>query len=97
MSDEQQDGEEITALAGFVEDDGRRFTEKYYANVRQFSMNEAAFNFYTLIASQIQISGDLFDPPPARIRGNIVNLDTPTEEVIGFFAAFSVKERGSLY
>ena len=94
LSDEQIDGERITSLAGFISDDGQRYTERYYANVQQYSLNEEAFNFYTLIASQVSIDGDLFDPPPARIRGNIINLDDPTEEIIGFFGAFSIQERG---
>ncbi len=93
FSDDQVDGQTITAFAGFLQDDGLRFTDKYYANVRQFSMNEEAFNFYSLVQSQIEIDGDLFDPPPARIRGNIINLDNPTEEIIGFFAVFGIQER----
>lgn len=93
FSDEQLNGQTITAPVGFLVDDGLRFTEKYYANVRQYSMNEEAFNFYTLIQSQVEIDGDLFDPPPARIRGNIINLDDPTEDIIGFFSAFGIQER----
>ncbi len=93
LDDEQQNGQSITALAGFLADDGLRFTERYRANVQQYSMNQEAFTFYNLIASQISIDGDLFDPPPARIRGNMVNLDDPSEDIIGFFAAFGVQER----
>ena len=93
LSDDQLDGERITSLAGLITDDGQRYTERYYANVQQYSLNEEAFNFYSLVASQVSIDGDLFDPPPARIRGNIINLDDPTEEIIGFFGAFSIQER----
>ena len=46
-----------------------------------------------LLESQIEIDGDLFDPPPAEIRGNIRNVDRPDEIVIGFFGAYSVKKK----
>ena len=47
-----------------------------------------AFEFYNLLREQATIRGTIFDPPPAAIRGNIINTIDPNEEVIGFFGAF---------
>jgi len=70
----------------FVEDDGLRFVnEKYLIRVKQYAISSFAYEFYSLLQSQLEISGDIFDSPPATVRGNIVSLDNPDEEVIGYF------------
>ena len=38
----------------------------------------------------MSITGDIFDPPPATLRGNMVNLTNPDEIVIGYFRASDV-------
>jgi hypothetical protein len=87
-SDNNQDGREITTLAGFIEDDGKRFTGNYLLRVQMASLSDEAYAFYRLLDGQLAIDGDLFDAPPANIRGNLINLDNPQEQVLGFFGAY---------
>ncbi len=101
FNDLQSNGSTISKRVGFVQDDGLRFgnstgdpNRQYYAEVEQWALSQEAFAFFSLLKSQIEIDGDIFDPPPAEITGNIRNLDRPDEIVIGFFGAYSVKKKG---
>lgn len=87
-NDQNQDGNEIVELAVFIEDNGARFNAPYYLRVEQLSLTGRAFQFYNLVKTQSEISGSIFDPPPAQISGNIINLDDPNEPSLGYFGAF---------
>ena len=72
---------------GFVEDDGLRFIDTYRIDVRQLNISQEAYRFLRLVKQQSEISGSVFDPPPANIRGNMISLDDPDEVVLGYFIA----------
>ena len=72
---------------GFIEDDGLRFIQTYRVDLRQMSISQEAYRFLRLVKQQTEISGSVFDPPPATIRGNIISLEDPEEEVLGYFIA----------
>lgn len=95
-SDVNSNGNEVTTLAAYLPDDGGRFDEKYLVRLEQYSLSREAFQFYKLLNSQIEIDGDIFDPPPASITSNIVNVTNPDERVIGYFHASDVY-RDSIY
>ena len=86
-SDLDFNGNLTSQLAGFIIDDGARFDDKYMIRVYQRSITKEAFQFFNLLNSQLSISGNLFDPPPATLRGNIINIDQPESPVIGYFYA----------
>lgn len=88
--DNQSDGGVFRELAGFIPDNGRRFMEKYMLVVKLSSLTTEAFQFLDLVKEQLSIEGNIFDPPPATIRGNMINLDNPDEDVIGYFRASDV-------
>ncbi|MEO1260055.1 MAG: DUF4249 domain-containing protein [Bacteroidota bacterium] len=90
LKDNNSDGNVQTELAGFVPDDGRRFMERYMVAIKLSSLTKEAFQFLELIKEQLSIEGNIFDPPPAKIRGNMINLDNPDEDVIGYFRASAV-------
>ncbi len=89
--DNLSNGNTITEKVGYVEDDGGRFMEKYLVIVQQVSLSKEAFQFYELLQNQLSIQGDIFDPPPAKITSNFINLDNPNEDIIGFFTASDIK------
>ncbi len=91
FKDNLTDGNNNAQLAAFIPDDGKRFMEKYLVVVRQYSLNKTAYQFYDLLKNQLSIQGNIFDPPPATIRGNMINLDDPDAEVIGYFRASDVQ------
>jgi hypothetical protein len=88
--DRNINGNRSTEVVAFIEDDGLRFFDKYLIRVEQFSMTQEAFQFFELLDEQLSISGDIFDPPPAKITGNMINIDDPDEDVIGYFWAADV-------
>ncbi len=89
-SDRLTNGNNTKVLAAFVEDDGLRMRDKYMVRIFQHSLSENAYQFYRLVEQQTTIEGGIFDPPPATIGGNIVRLDNPDEQVIGYFTASDV-------
>ncbi len=92
QSDANKDGRELTELAAFILDDGKRFNSNYQLRLRQYSLTKEAFAYFNLLSSQLGIDGDIFDAPPAQLRGNIISLDDPTQATIGYFGAFHVSE-----
>ena len=83
-----QNGSEITTLAAFIEDDGKRFEFSYRVRINFMTISAEAFGFYNRLASQLSIEGDIFDPPPAEILSNIINIGETRGEAIGFFGAY---------
>lgn len=90
LDDSDVNGGLITRNIGFIEDDGIRFRGLYQLTVTQQSLNLESFRFLDLLNEQLSIDGDIFDPPPSTLRGNIINLNNPDELVIGYFFASDV-------
>lgn len=86
-SDEFFNGVNTQETVAFIEDNGRRFRDTYRADVQQVSVTPGAYRFLRLVLQQIQISGSVFDQPPANIRGNMISLTNPDEVVLGYFMA----------
>ncbi len=88
--DSQSNGVLTTSKAVFVEDDGRRFEFSYRTQVNLMSISAEAFSYFSTLEGQLSIDGDIFDPPPANIVGNILNLSDPNQQILGFFGAFDL-------
>jgi hypothetical protein len=86
-SDDNFNGLSTRLVAGFIPDNGRRFVNTYRIDLRQLNVSQEAFRFLRLVKQQSEISGSVFDPPPANIRGNMISLDDPEEVVLGYFIA----------
>ena len=71
----------------FIPDDGLRFITFSRLDLTQLSISSEAYRFLRLVKQQTEISGSVFDPPPATIRGNMISLDNPNEVVLGYFLA----------
>ncbi|MDX1628747.1 MAG: DUF4249 family protein, partial [Fulvivirga sp.] len=96
LNDKFFNGQKKEALIGFVEDNGLRYQEKYFLIASLRSISEDGHNFFEIIRQQLDLSGDVFDPPPATVNGNIFNINTPDEPVIGFFSVSDIK-KDSIY
>ena len=90
FKDNLTNGNTVKTKVGYIPDDGFRFTDKYMVVVEQRSLSQSAYQFLSLIQNQLSIQGDIFDPPPATIRGNMLNVNNPEEDVIGFFSMSDV-------
>lgn len=88
--DSNFNGLNTAQIAGYLEDDGLRLTYKYRFDLEQMAISEETFRFLRLVNQQITLTGSVFDPPPANLRGNMVSLTNPDETVLGHFFAAGV-------
>ncbi len=91
-SDRYYNGNTFKNKVLFIEDDGVRFYEKYIIEIEQLSISKEAYEFFELLNNQLSIKGNIFDPPPATIRGNIIGITNPDEAVVGYFTASDVTQ-----
>lgn len=73
--------------AAFILDNALRFVNTFRIDLEQYSISQEAYRFLRLAKQQAELSGSVFDPPPANIRGNMISLDNPDEVVLGYFMA----------
>lgn len=76
---------------------GRRVAQVPYLDyssglveVRQSSLSQGAYQYFSLIEQQTQRSGGLADTPPATPIGNLTNPANPREAVVGYFTVSAV-------
>jgi len=67
--------------------------DPYYIMVKQQSITEGAYKFWSAVYDQLNNTGGVFDKSPATIQGNVFNVNDPTEQVLGYFMATSVVQR----
>jgi hypothetical protein len=77
----------------YIQDDGLRFKRTYRTEILQMAVSREAYRFLRLVQQQINITGSVFDQPPANIRGNIIGLTDPDEVVLGYFIVASVSRK----
>lgn len=64
-----------------------RFAFNYCFTVTQQSISNATFNYWKSIQNEFERTGDIFESPPARIKGNIFNTISAKNDVIGIFSS----------
>ncbi len=68
------------------------FFNKYYFEVQQLSVSQNTFEFWKLIQSQQSLGTNLFQPPIAKVVGNIVSSTAETQ-ALGVFSACGILRR----
>jgi hypothetical protein len=63
------------------------FHERHYFRIFQSSLSREAFEYWRNVNALVSQVGSIFDTPPAKIRGNIFNVNDSEEEVHGYFQA----------
>jgi Domain of unknown function (DUF4249) len=76
---------------------GLRFYDKYYAEVEQLSVSEEEYEFWKLAGTQQKALGSLFQPNSVRVRGNMVSVTDPEEEVLGIFSVSAVTRKSVFF
>ncbi|MCB0630589.1 MAG: DUF4249 domain-containing protein [Saprospiraceae bacterium] len=64
-----------------------RFVDGFYLSIYQQSLSENAYNYWSSIGKVVDLSGNFFEAPPGKVRGNFKNVEDDTEEVYGYFYA----------
>ena len=87
---------ESNTITGFplhyVSEESHRLSSRYSLQVLQYSLNDAAFDYWRRIEEQNQESGGIYEKQPEFISGNMHNMDRQDEPVLGFFNLCPVSE-----
>lgn len=77
----------------FLEKFSPKIENHYSVEVAQYSLSSSGYDYWEQLRTSTQNLGGLFDPQPARIKGNIVNIKDSDEAVIGFFDGGEVSKK----
>jgi len=77
----------------FVDNQNPRLVYGYSLLVNQYSISEAAYNYWTLLNINSTDAGGLYQRQPLATKGNLHNLTHPDQVVLGFFGASSVRSK----
>ena len=61
--------------------------------IQQYAITQANYQFWKLYQQQNARTGSIFDPLPAPITGNVINVSDPTDRARGYFAVTSITRR----
>lgn len=78
---------------GFIEGDERRFTIQYSLLVKQFAVDEKEHRYWKTLKETTAEQGKLFDKQPARVDGNVKNINNPEDEVVGYFSVTGLQQQ----
>ncbi len=67
-----------------------RFSDKYCFHVYQYAIGKREYEYWRTVGEIMTRQGNLFDPPPGTVRGNLSNVDDPEELVAGYFSVSGV-------
>lgn len=89
----------------FIAQDDERLRWGYNILIKQYTISKQAFTFLEYLKKQNNDQGELFTTQPFQIRGNIFNIQNPSEPVLGYFMVASgastpriqTRARGGLY
>jgi hypothetical protein len=65
------------------------FIERHFFNAYQYSLPKDAYDYWEKVVALANPSGDIFDLPPAPLRGNVYNIEDSEEIVLGYFEVAS--------
>jgi hypothetical protein len=60
--------------------------------IQQISISPEMYLYFKILEAQTQSNGGLADTPPAGIVGNIKNITTPSEKIVGYFGVVSIQK-----
>ncbi|MDX1629290.1 MAG: DUF4249 domain-containing protein [Fulvivirga sp.] len=100
FADTRVDGQLVTKAVGFIEDDTKRFSsdgvpgqKQYYVELEQYAISKENYEFNNAIMTLENINGEIFDPPPLSVRGNMFNVEDPDDIIVGYFGAYQVQKK----
>lgn len=83
----------VDDLELFTTDINFKFGEGLYFIVNQYSLSEAAFEYWQQVKTLTERTGNMFDDPVGEVTSNISNVTDPSDRVFGFFFATSVDSK----
>jgi hypothetical protein len=78
-------------VAFFLTNASDRFNQRYSILVNQYIISRAEYDFWNAMKASNQESGGIFEKQPYTTSGNIRNLRSPSEVVLGYFQVASIR------
>ena len=66
---------------------------RYSILVNQYALTKDAFDYWTNLKANTELTGSIFDPLPSQIVGNIHCVSNPSEQVMGFIGSSTVTSK----
>jgi len=76
----------------FVDTETRKLSVRYSLNVKQFTVDRKAYEYWSSIGSLISEDASLFASQPYHVQGNIRCTDDDDEVVLGYFSIAGMDE-----
>jgi len=77
----------------FVASSSEKLSVRYSINIKEYALTQDAYTFWTLLKTNTEQLGSIFDAQPSASIGNIHNVNNPNEVVIGYMSACSVSQK----
>jgi Domain of unknown function (DUF4249) len=84
------DKQEIQFIAPIKSD---RLTQQYSILVKQYSVSEKEYDFWSNLKKVSESGGDIFDSQPYQVISNIHNINDASEMVLGYFEVSAVSRK----
>jgi hypothetical protein len=82
----------INAPITSVARNDEKMIQKYSILIKQYALTQEAFEHWQILEKNKKQRGTIFEGQPAQLTANIQCITNPTEPVIGFVSASSIKE-----
>jgi hypothetical protein len=66
---------------------------KHLIEVQQYTLTRQAYQYWNRYRDQQQRTGSIFDPLPAPLLGNVVNINDPQDVALGFFEVSGIARK----
>jgi Domain of unknown function (DUF4249) len=76
-----------------VQQNSQEITVRYSILVKQYAITGACFNYLSVLKTNTENLGSIFDAQPTQLSGNFHCKENPSETVIGYFTASSVQQK----
>ncbi|MDZ7935656.1 MAG: DUF4249 domain-containing protein [Emticicia sp.] len=65
---------------------------QHLIEVKQYNISQEAYTFWKKYQDQQTRTGTIFDPLPAPLQGNVVNISDPSDIALGFFEVAAISK-----
>ena len=72
---------------------GGKFRYRYSVLVRQNALTRKSYDYWSILSSNTEDVGSIFDKQPSNFDSNIINMNNPEEVVLGYFSVFSETQK----
>jgi hypothetical protein len=66
---------------------------RYSILVKQWGLSREAYNFWSILKKNTELTGTLFDPQPSQLPSNLTCTSDPLQVVVGYVSACKVTEK----